>query len=446
MRVKLAKQAENKQPHKYKLLITALVLGILAVIIGASFTGVCAISVGGEIIAYGENKKQVDKIINRLTSEKSQVLGQEVTVGKDLELKTTKSSKEPLNEQELYAVLAGKVDFVTRGVLVKIKGSPELQFKNRATADSFFQKLKERYRTGANCEVSIAEKTEIIEQEININELDTIERALQLAQQGKDKPIRHIVQENDTLWDLAVTYDTSVEELMRLNPETSENLQLGQEIITSGYAPLLTVISEFELTQEEKIPFETEYINDSSLPRGTSKTIRQGEPGIKKVTYRVTAQNGKITEKKIVTEDVIKEPQAGIVNRGTKFVLSFRGGGALVWPASGSVTSRLGPRWGRSHTGIDIDAGYGSQVWAAGPGRVVSAGWNGGYGQMVAISHGNNVVTRYAHLSSINVKAGQTVDSRQFIGRVGTSGNTTGPNLHFEVLINGAQKNPLNYL
>jgi len=308
-----------------------------------------------------------------------------------------------LNEQELYSILAGKVDFVTRGVLVKINGSPEIQFKSRATADSFFQKLKDKYRTGANCEVSVVEKTEIIEQEINIKELDTIERALQLAQQG-------------------------------------------QEIITSGYAPLLTVTSNYELIQEEKIPFKTEYINDSSLPRGTSKTIQQGEPGLKKVSYRVTAQNGKITEKKIVTEYVIKEPQAGIVNRGTKFVLSSRSGGGLVWPASGSVTSRFGPRWGRSHTGIDIGAGYGSQVWAAGPGRVVSAGWNSGYGQMVAISHGNNVVTRYAHLSSINVKAGQAVDSRQFIGRVGTSGNTTGPNLHFEVLINGAQKNPLNYL
>lgn len=446
MRVKLIKQAENKPPNQYKVIIAALVLGILAVIIGANSTIVCAISVGGEKIAYGENKKQVNKIINRLNLEKSQELGQEVTVGKDLELKTTKSSKKPLNDQELYTVLAEKVNFVTSGVLVKINGSPELKFKNRATAESFLKKLKDKYLTGANCEVSIVEKIEIINQEINIKELDTMENAMRVAENGKEKPSIHIVQENDTLWDLAGTYNTSVEELKKLNPGLSENLQLGQEIITSGYSPLLTVISKYEYTQEEKIPFKTEYINDSSLPRGTSKTIQQGEPGLKKVTYQVTAQNGKITEKKTVSEGIIKKSKARIIKRGTKFILSSRGGGGLVWPASGSISSRFGPRWGKTHTGIDIAAGYGNPVWAAGPGRVISAGWNGGYGQMVAISHGNNVVTRYAHLSSISVKTGQTVNSRQIIGRVGTSGNTTGPNLHFEVLVNGVQKNPLNYL
>lgn len=446
MRVKLVNQAEKILLHKNKIIAAVLLVAILVVIIGANFTGVCVISAGGEIIAYGDNKKQVTKIIERLTLEKSRQLGQKVAVGKELELKTTKSSKKALNKQELYSVLAEKVNFVTNGVLVKVNGSPELKFKNRATADSFFKKLKDKYLTGDNCEVSIVEKIEIIDQRINIKELDTIANAIQMAENGKEKPSMHIVKENDTLWGLAVTYNTSVDELKRLNPGVSENLQLGQQIITSGSAPLLTVISNYELTQNEKIPFKTEYINDSSLARGTNKTIQQGEPGLNKVTYRVTAENGRITAKEAVNEDIIKKPQARVIKRGTKFALPSRGGGGLVRPASGSISSRFGPRWGKAHTGIDIAAGYGNPVWAAGPGRVISAGWNGGYGQMVAISHGNNVVTRYAHLSSINVKTGQIVNSRQFIGRVGTSGNTTGPNLHFEVLVSGVQKNPLNYL
>lgn len=128
---------------------------------------------------------------------------------------------------------------------------------------------------------------------------------MEVAENGKEKPGIHVVQENDTLWDLAATYNIIVEELKKLNPGLSDNLQLGQEVITSCYSLLLTVISKYKQAQEEKIPFKTESLNYSSLPCGTSKTIQQGEPGLKKVTYLVTAQNGKITDKKLVSQAII---------------------------------------------------------------------------------------------------------------------------------------------
>jgi murein DD-endopeptidase MepM/ murein hydrolase activator NlpD len=98
------------------------------------------------------------------------------------------------------------------------------------------------------------------------------------------------------------------------------------------------------------------------------------------------------------------------------------------------------------HEGIDIGAGYGSSVVAAAGGTVIAAGWDGGYGKCVQISHGGGTVTRYAHLSSINVSAGQRVDRGQLIGLVGSTGNSTGPHLHFEVIIGGQPRNPVNYL
>ncbi|MHB8183731.1 MAG: M23 family metallopeptidase [Candidatus Desulforudaceae bacterium] len=77
---------------------------------------------------------------------------------------------------------------------------------------------------------------------------------------------------------------------------------------------------------------------------------------------------------------------------------------------------------------------------------MTTAGWGGGYGRMVDISHGGGVVTRYAHMSSIAVSSGQEVNRGELIGYVGSSGNSSGPHLHFEVIVNGTQLNPINYL
>lgn len=118
----------------------------------------------------------------------------------------------------------------------------------------------------------------------------------------------------------------------------------------------------------------------------------------------------------------------------------------LVWPAAGSVSSPFGYRWGALHAGIDIDSGYGARVVAAKAGTVISAGWNGGYGQCVIIDHGGSFSTLYAHQSKIIVGEGQSVSQGQLIGYVGGTGNVTGPHLHFETRVGGSPRNPVNYL
>jgi murein DD-endopeptidase MepM/ murein hydrolase activator NlpD len=118
----------------------------------------------------------------------------------------------------------------------------------------------------------------------------------------------------------------------------------------------------------------------------------------------------------------------------------------LVWPVHGTLTSGFGPRWGRMHEGIDIAGGSGTPIAAAATGTVISAGWSGGYGQLVVLDHGNGLSTAYAHLSSIAVRAGQTVPQGSVVGGMGTTGNSTGVHLHFEVRVNGSAVNPLGYL
>lgn len=129
------------------------------------------------------------------------------------------------------------------------------------------------------------------------------------------------------------------------------------------------------------------------------------------------------------------------------------GSGSMIWPCPSchTITSyfgwRIHPITGvnKYHSGVDIGASYGATVIAADSGTVITAGWVSGYGNCIVISHGNGVSTLYGHLSSIAVSSGQSVSQGQTIGYVGSTGNSTGPHLHWEVTVNGERQNPLNY-
>jgi murein DD-endopeptidase MepM/ murein hydrolase activator NlpD len=117
----------------------------------------------------------------------------------------------------------------------------------------------------------------------------------------------------------------------------------------------------------------------------------------------------------------------------------------MAWPTQGSISSYYGWRWGAFHKGIDIAAGKGNKILAADAGMISFAGWNGGYGYLVKIDHGGGKETWYGHQSKIAVKVGDTVSKGDVIGYVGSTGNSTGPHLHFEVHQGGGTKNPLSF-
>lgn len=121
---------------------------------------------------------------------------------------------------------------------------------------------------------------------------------------------------------------------------------------------------------------------------------------------------------------------------------------SLIRPVSGTLTSRFGARWGRSHKGIDIGAPKGTTIVAAASGTVTYAqyGYGGGYGNHLIISHGNGVQTLYGHCTSLLVSQGQYVSQGQAIATVGNTGNSQGNHLHLEVRVNGVAQNPQNYV
>lgn len=129
-----------------------------------------------------------------------------------------------------------------------------------------------------------------------------------------------------------------------------------------------------------------------------------------------------------------------------------RSAGAMIYPVNGPITSNYGYRvhpirgTTRLHTGMDFGVGYGVPVLAADNGVVIHSGWCGGYGNTIIIDHGGGFTTLYAHASSLAVNVGQTVKQGQIVSRVGSTGMSTGPHLHFEVRYHGNPINPLSRL
>lgn len=200
--------------------------------------------------------------------------------------------------------------------------------------------------------------------------------------------------------------------------------------------------------EEVAISFSTIINWSDSLMKGQTQTKSKGQDGSKVVQKQVTMINGIKSGEKIIKEDIVQKPKDAVVLKGTKndSTGTALSAAAMVVPSRGSITSAFGERWGKMHEGIDIAGKIGDPIYSALDGKVIYAGWESGYGMVIKLSHSGNIQTIYGHCSSLNVKAGDSVKKGQVIGKVGNTGNSTGPHLHFEVRVNGKPQNPEKYI
>ncbi len=227
-----------------------------------------------------------------------------------------------------------------------------------------------------------------------------------------------------------------------LSPE-----QIAKKYIDSGGK------ISFSVTVSEKetkyLSFETVYKNSSSHYEGTRVVQTKGQKGESELIHEVTYTDGKESERKLVSEKEVKKAVNEVVLIGTK--KSTASTGKYAWPLkSVTVTSSYGNRYLNGsynfHLGVDLRAANGTSVYAADGGKVTHAGWLSSYGYLVKIVHDNGDYTYYAHLSKISVSVGSRVYKGQEIAKSGSTGNVTGPHLHFEIRKNGSTVNPVSYL
>lgn len=419
-------------------------------------TNAVAVMIDGNKAAVAENEDKAQEVLEDLLEEKKDH-GMPVEFTNDIWYERIRSDKSDFAaEEDLKKTFEQHLDFLFKAAGIMIDDELKVCLKNKEEAEDAFEKAKDKFLPDYEEEsiklldVNIDQEIELKEVEASLEDILNVEEAVTKLLTGKEEIVVHKVEEGDSLFSIAKEYDLKVSDLREYNSDLDDDLlSIGQGIKLIKSEPLISVKASWEKTVSERIPYEVQVRNSNELWRGQERVSQWGASGEKEVKYEIVAVNGDEIERETVAEKVIKEPQEKIVVRGTRIVTASRGDGGsgeLGWPMRGQITSGYGPRGGGFHSGIDIAGNYGASIYAAERGTVTFAGWNGGYGRMVTIDHGNGLTTRYAHCSQIRVSVGQNVNRSDLIALVGTSGRSTGPHLHFEVRVNGQHKNPMNYL
>jgi murein DD-endopeptidase MepM/ murein hydrolase activator NlpD len=254
-----------------------------------------------------------------------------------------------------------------------------------------------------------------------------------IAERDRMEVVTYTVQSGDNVWAIAQGFGLKAETVLWANASIEKSpdlLSVGQKLVIPPVDGIYYTVQSgdtveklaktYQTTVEKIVGFE---LNDLQEPY----TLTPGQ--------RVMLPDGR---KKVVPSNYYPMTRVGKPPAG-----AAKGSGRFAWPAIGILTQQF---WS-GHHGIDIANRTGVPIRAADDGYVVMAGrdtW--GYGNQVVIDHGNGYLTRYAHLNTILVKAGQSVKKNQQIGTMGSTGRSTGPHLHFEIIYAGVRRNPLGFL
>ncbi len=205
-------------------------------------------------------------------------------------------------------------------------------------------------------------------------------------------------------------------------------------------------------TEQEKVPYVTYYTRNESLHAGQKVVLSKGSDGTKNVQYEVVVEDGQLISKNAINETVTKQPVNAKIQIGSAISGGLGTNLGLIFPVEGYITSEFGGRpdpfsgADSTHKGLDIGAVKGTPIYAASGGKVTQASnKNNGYGNCVIIEHSSGFSTLYAHCSELLVKEGEAVTEGQLIAKVGSTGRSTGPHLHFGMLVSGTYVDPLLY-
>lgn len=299
--------------------------------------------------------------------------------------------------------------------------------------------------------IGFAEEVEVAETYIPRSEVIDVETALNLFTEEQEVQQIYEVQSGDTLSAISHKVGITMEEIIELNSDylkdVNSTIRAGQSLVITVPEPELSVLWTRREIVEESYEADVIYVDNDDWYTTKQVTLTEPSAGFRKVVSDVTYKNDTSVSRNIVKEEILIEAVAKVVERGTKVPPTY------IKPISGGFVSSgfggrssPGGRGSTNHQGVDYAIPTGSSVYASSGGTVSAAGWSGGYGYMVLITHPDGSKTRYAHLSKVLVSVGQSVSQGEKIALSGSTGISTGPHLHFEIILNGTPVNPLNYL
>jgi Membrane proteins related to metalloendopeptidases len=294
----------------------------------------------------------------------------------------------------------------------------------------------------------IAEKAEEVDnaRELELEQLEKYRARVRAMEENGELNVLAIILQTNTFSELLTAID-DMGEIMQSDKELEDHYieaRENHEKVQKEYEEYKADLEEKQaVLRDEKVALETEIKDSEKQVLVLQSEINQNADILAQIDAEWAEANAAVNN--LINK--LNAQRAAAMGPG-----SLTGAANFIWPCGTTyLTSRFGNRlhpisgvW-KNHTGVDIGAGYGDTVWAAAPGTVSLAEYYGSYGNCVMIDHLNGYYTLYGHLSSIAVSNGQLVTAGQTIGYVGSTGNSTGAHLHFEIRQSGQCLNPESF-
>lgn len=408
---------------------------------------------GVQVGVLGDIVTTEEDILSMLQQNLEMQKHTEVQINSKVTLEPVRASKKVtlMSESDLINKISENLSLKIEATTIFVDGVAVGSMVDDYKIEAILNGIKSKYiQEGVNyvteagfLEEIVLEKNFILE-----NELSEFNELGELLNSNKNIAKTHTIVSGDTLFGLAIENNISLKEILQANPELEENsiLKLGSEINLVVVDPFLSVVTYEEATFTEIIPKTIEIVENNEEYQTHYKVLTSGSDGLKEVFAEVVRVNGSEADRVVIVEKLIEEAVVEVVEIGMLQTPPKKSVGSFIYPISGTLTSGYGQRWGTLHKGIDLAASYNTPIKASDGGTVVYSGWYSGYGNCVKIDHGNGLQTLYGHNSRNVVDVGQKVAQGEVIAYVGSTGNSTGNHVHFEILLNGVAMNPMNYL
>lgn len=415
-----------------------------------------------KVVAVVKNKKDIDKALEEIKAEGEKKYEKDIELVNQLDYEQVNISKKNISkeavigtEEKVKDSLSDKLNIVAEGYKLKVDNEEILVANDKKELDDIIEKIKEdkidKLKSASTTQGYLTENISIEKVKDNPVTFARGSGLEDILKSNKVETKQYTVVKEEKTEDIIKAFDMSMERFEELNTENKEvdlkDLKEGNIVNIETIKPYISVTTEDEVNVEEKVEFETETILDDTMYENKEYVKTEGKDGIVDRKVKIVKVDGKEVSREVLDEKIIEETVNKVIVKGTKKVPRGVGIGEFIKPAKGVISSSFGPRWGRFHKGTDIAASTGTPIVSADGGVVEFAGFNsGGYGNMVIVNHMNGYKTVYAHANTVDVKVGQIVDSGDKIATVGNTGDSTGPHLHFEIILNGTNLDPELYM
>lgn len=445
--------AVARHPVSPLLYVTIVALAVGAVSFKGMYTRAYVLNVNGEDVALLSDEGELENIVSGVETRVARILGEEYDYEADISITPAFASAQELSDATAVEDnLFNSVGAIVEGYALCVDGEELGYAATEQELMALLDEIAAPYMDENTVRYDFAEDVDIYPVEIPSNTEMDLDKLRTKLTSSRVEEAYYTVEAGDTFNAVAYSLDMTPAELEALNPDVEPaKLWVGQQLTIQQAVPALSILTQSEVSYEQVVESPVEYIETADMYEGDTSVKERGADGLAQVTAQVSYLNGVEQSREVLSTDTIQEPTTTYIYKGTTPRPVTASKGYYIRPISGgTITSGFGYRYlfgsYSFHQGVDFASSYGTPIKAADGGTVTYAGWQGSYGKLVVITHDNGDKTYYAHCSSLDVSVGDKVYQGQVIARMGSTGNSTGNHVHFEIRVNGQPVNPMDYI